>query len=65
VFLLTAVVVYFVIVVPMTKIRERRARGLEPEPEVVPEDIALLREIRDALVSRSAAPGSNPNPPQL
>jgi len=54
VFLLTALVVYFVIVVPMTKIQERRARGLEPEPEAVPEDILLLREIRDSVANRSA-----------
>jgi large conductance mechanosensitive channel len=54
VFLLTALVVYLVIVVPMTKIQERRARGLEPEPEAVSEDILLLREIRDSLASRSA-----------
>jgi large conductance mechanosensitive channel len=53
VFLLTALVVYLVIVVPMTKIQERRARGLEPEPEAVSEDILLLREIRDSLASRS------------
>jgi large conductance mechanosensitive channel len=37
----------------MTKIQERRARGLEPEPEAVSEDILLLREIRDSLASRS------------
>jgi large conductance mechanosensitive channel len=54
VFLLTALVVYLVIVVPMTKIQERRARGLEPEPEAVSEDILLLREIRDSLASRLA-----------
>ena len=63
VFVLTAAVVYLVIVVPMTKIRERRARGLEPEPEVVPDDIALLREIRDALVNGSTS--ANQNPPRL
>jgi large conductance mechanosensitive channel len=53
VFLLTALVVYLVIVVPMTKIQQRRARGLEPEPEAVSEDILLLREIRDSLANRS------------
>jgi large conductance mechanosensitive channel len=64
VFVLTAVVVYFVIVVPMTKIQERRARGLEPTPEVVPEDVQLLREIRDALVSGSTSGAHNPSSPQ-
>ncbi len=48
-FALTAAVVYFVIVVPAKAMQERRARGQEPEPEIVPEDIALLREIRDTL----------------
>ncbi|MDR7086050.1 large conductance mechanosensitive channel [Aeromicrobium panaciterrae] len=51
-FVLTAAVVYFAIMVPLKALQERRASGEEPEPEVVPEDIALLREIRDALKSR-------------
>ncbi|MEG9227027.1 large conductance mechanosensitive channel protein MscL [Aeromicrobium sp. Sec7.5] len=51
-FVLTAAVVYFAIVVPMKKLNEMRSRGQEPEPEGVAEDIALLREIRDALVTR-------------
>jgi len=51
-FVLTAAVVYFAIVVPMKKINERRAKGQEPEPEGVSEDIELLREIRDALAAR-------------
>jgi len=51
-FVLTAAVVYFVIVVPMKHLQERRAAGIEPEPEAVPDDIALLREIRDALQRR-------------
>ena len=48
-FLITAAVVYFFVVVPMKRINERRAQGQEPEPEGPSEDIALLREIRDAL----------------
>ena len=51
-FTLTAAVVYFVIVVPMAKINERRNKGLEAEPEGVSEDIELLREIRDSLQTR-------------
>ena len=51
-FALTAAVVYFAIVLPMKKLNEMRSRGQEPEPEGVAEDIALLREIRDALVTR-------------
>lgn len=47
VFVVTMAVIYFVVVVPMQKFQERRKT--EPEPEAVPEDIAVLREIRDAL----------------
>lgn len=53
VFALTAAVVYFIFVVPMQHLQERRAKGLEPEPEAVPEDILLLRQIRDQLSSRA------------
>ncbi len=49
VFIITAAVVYFIFVLPMNKLSERRAKGVEPEPEAIPEDIILLREIRDQL----------------
>jgi large conductance mechanosensitive channel len=52
VFVITAAVVYFIFVVPMQRIQTRRARGVEPEPEAVSEEVLLLREIRDALASR-------------
>jgi len=65
-FLVTAAVVYFIFVVPMTRIQERRARGLTPEPDAVPEDILLLREIRDALGARpEGTAGPTPQHPQL
>lgn len=51
-FLITAAVVYFVFVMPMKTLNERLSRGEEPEPEGVPEDVQLLREIRDALKAR-------------
>ena len=51
VFLLTALVVYFVLVVPMNKFNELRKSGVE-EPEEVSEEIATLREIRDLLAAR-------------
>lgn len=53
VFVLTAAVVYFVLVVPMKKIQERRARGQEPEPAELSTEEQLLTEIRDALRSRA------------
>jgi large conductance mechanosensitive channel len=54
-FLITAGVVYFLIVAPMNKLQERRARGKEPEPEPLTDDIRLLQEIRDLLAERGAA----------
>ena len=51
VFLLTAAVVYFVLVMPMNKFNERRNQGVE-EPEEVSEEVAALREIRDLLAAR-------------
>ncbi len=52
VFVLTAAVVYFIFVVPMNKLAERRKAGIEPEPEAPSEEIILLTEIRDALTRR-------------
>ncbi|WP_153394420.1 large conductance mechanosensitive channel protein MscL [Ornithinicoccus halotolerans] len=58
VFVITAAVVYFLIVLPMNKLNERRARGQEAEPEPVGEDIALLTEIRDLLARREGTGAS-------
>jgi large conductance mechanosensitive channel len=49
-FVLIAAVVYFAFVLPMNKLAEMRAKGKEPEPEKVSEEVTLLREIRDELV---------------
>ncbi len=59
VFVLTAALIYFLLVVPMNKINERRAaraaaRGEVPEP-VAPTDNELLIEIRDLLKQRNAS----------
>lgn len=51
-FLAVAAAVYFLVVAPMNALAERRARGAEPEPEAVPDDVLLLREIRDLLAGR-------------
>jgi large conductance mechanosensitive channel len=48
-FLITAAAIYFLVVLPMNKLAERRARGEEPKPQAPSEEILLLREIRDAL----------------
>ena len=55
-FLITAAAIYFLVVLPMNKLAERRARGEEPKPKAPSEEILLLREIRDAL--RANDPGS-------
>jgi len=47
-FVLVAAVVYFVIVLPVKKVQERRKRGQEPGPSE-PTDVELLIEIRDLL----------------
>jgi len=52
-FIATALVVYFVFVMPMNRFEERRRAGEIPADET-PEDVALLREIRDALVARNS-----------
>jgi large conductance mechanosensitive channel len=54
-FAMVAVVVYFVIVMPMRTIKERRKRGEEAGP-AEPTNIELLKEIRDLLKAQSTAP---------
>ena len=62
-FALTAAVVYFVVVVPMRKLLERRSRGEEPGP-VAPTQVELLVEIRDLLrAQQGAGPGPDPSGP--
>lgn len=53
-FLLTAAAVYFVIVLPLNRLAERRKRGVEAESTRPSEDILLLQEIRDLLAERSS-----------
>jgi large conductance mechanosensitive channel len=54
-FLITAAVLYFLVVFPLNALAERRRRGEEPPPKTPSEEVALLTEIRDALV-RGQAP---------
>ena len=71
-FLLTAAVLYFVVVLPMKKLLERRRRGEEPGP-AAPTQIELLVEIRDLLRSQQgleagptpSGPGTTTLPGQL
>jgi large conductance mechanosensitive channel len=47
-FVITAAVIYFVVVYPMRRLLERRRRGEEAGP-VAPTQVELLAEIRDLL----------------
>ena len=55
-FLITAAVVYFVFVLPMNRHAEHRRRDDKEAEPTVPEDIALLTEIRDLLRSSRTPP---------
>ena len=61
-FAITAAVVYFFVVVPMKTVQERLAKGKVEAPVAVPEDVQLLREIRDALAAQQRPGGL---PPQV
>jgi large conductance mechanosensitive channel len=51
-FVLTAAVLYFLVVYPMNRLAERRRRGEEPPSEAPPsEEVQLLTEIRDLLAT--------------
>ena len=51
VFAVTMAVIYLAVVVPMQKVMSLRKSDAD-EPEAPPEEVALLREIRDALQRR-------------
>ena len=53
-FLIMAAVVYFFVVVPYTKAKEKFFPTQEADG--TPEDVALLAEIRDLLAARNTAP---------
>ncbi|HET6258380.1 large conductance mechanosensitive channel protein MscL [Pseudonocardia sp.] len=55
-FLIVAAVVYFVIVFPLTALKERRKRGVDAGP-TEPTDVELLTEIRDLLREQSQRRG--------
>ena len=51
-FIMVAAAIYFFVVMPLNKLAERRARGVEPKTEAPSEEVALLTEIRDSLRTR-------------
>ena len=54
-FLITMLVVYFVFVLPMNK--ARAMAKITPKAAETPEDVVLLREIRDLLAGRTPGAG--------
>jgi large conductance mechanosensitive channel len=59
-FVITAAVVYFLLILPMNKLNERRKNG-QPEAATPVTELDLLTEIRD-LLAREAATGSGTVP---
>ena len=57
-FLITAAVLYFLVVMPLNVLAERRRRGEEPPPKAPSEDIVLLTQIRDLLAQDATASGA-------
>jgi large conductance mechanosensitive channel len=51
-FVVIAAAIYLVVVMPLNKLAERRARGIEPETTAPSEEVVLLTEIRDSLRAR-------------
>jgi large conductance mechanosensitive channel len=58
-FMITAAVLYFLVVTPMNKLAERRRQGVEPESKAPSEEVLLLREIRDALRANDPSSAAN------
>jgi large conductance mechanosensitive channel len=54
-FLITAAVIYFLVVLPLKYVEERRRRGEEEGP-ADPTDVELLAEIRDLLREQATRP---------
>jgi len=52
-FLIICATIYFLVVLPLNKLAQRRARGVEPATRAPSEEVALLTEIRDSLLARN------------
>ncbi|WP_431945536.1 large conductance mechanosensitive channel protein MscL [Actinacidiphila sp. bgisy167] len=61
-FLITAAVVYFLLILPMNKLNERRRAGKE-EAVAAPTELELLTEIRDLLARQQQGHGDAPTIP--
>lgn len=64
-FVIIAAAIYFLVVMPLNKLAERRARRLATgaeEPEAKAEDVLLLEEIRDLLAAQGGSSAASPRP---
>jgi large conductance mechanosensitive channel len=59
-FVIIAAAVFFLVIKPVNALMARMKRGEEAPPEGPPEDVLLLREIRDALQARGGGAGTGP-----
>ena len=59
-FLLTATVLYFLVVMPLHRLLERRAQGEEPGP-IAPTEVELLVDIRDLLRAQQGLGPAGPD----
>jgi large conductance mechanosensitive channel len=59
-FIITAAIVYYVIVVPYTEAKERYFPSPEPG---TPDDVQLLQEIRDLLAAQNGGSSATVTPP--
>jgi large conductance mechanosensitive channel len=57
-FVIVAAVLYFFVVMPLNKLAERRNRNKAPEPTQVSDEVALLMQIRDELVTANSGPST-------
>ena len=64
-FVLTAAILYFLVMVPMQRLIARRKSGEEAGP-AEPTEVELLQEIRDLLrAQRGLGPGGDPSGPDM
>jgi large conductance mechanosensitive channel len=64
-FVIIAAAIYFLVVLPLNKLAQRRARQLATgaeEPEAKAEDVLLLEEIRDLLAAQGGGAATAPRP---
>jgi large conductance mechanosensitive channel len=66
-FLIVAAVLYFLVVMPLNRLAERRNRNKPADPAQISDEVALLMQIRDELVAanRPATPAQRSGGPSV